>query len=355
MRIMFVVATLRYGGAERVVSILSKELIASGNEVGIYLTSPFTESAYSLDSNVNIFASQRVRKKLGLLKHIRRTVKKYNPDVVVPFMVYQYIYTALALLGTKYPVVVCERNDPNAFRDSGFFRLLARDLSFLVSKGAVFQSYGARNCFCKSIQNKSVVILNPLDINTMPIPFEGERENRIVTVGRLTKQKNHTLLIRAFSNVSLEFPNIILEIYGDGPDLEELQSLTRDLGISERVLFKGNVSDVFEKIKSAKLFAFSSDYEGLPNALVEALSMGMPCISTDCSPGGARSLINDGENGVLVPVKDVSAFSNALKLLLSDKDYASKIGSNALKLREKVASSYIASQWLNYFEIIINK
>ena len=228
MRIMFVVAALRYGGAERVISILSKEMIASGNEVGIYLTYPSTESVYSLDPNVQIFSAKQGRSNLDLLKDIRKTVKTYNPDVVVPFMVHQCIYTVFALFGTKYPVVVCERNDPNAFRESGFLRLLIRDVSFFVAKGAVFQSYGARNCFCKSIQKKSAVILNPLDLDSMPMPYEGDRDNRIVTVGRLSKQKNHELLIRAFSNICLEFPDITLEIYGEGPDLNKLQSLTRE-------------------------------------------------------------------------------------------------------------------------------
>ena len=126
-------------------------------------------------------------------------------------------------------------------------------------------------------------------------------------------------------------------------------------GIDEFVKFMGNVSGVSEKIKSAEIFAFSSDYEGMPNALAEAMVLGLACVSTDCSPGGARMLINNGKNGIIVPCNDADAFSVALRSLLSDTDLAKALGAQARRIKECLMVEKIASEWEEYFELVINK
>ena len=355
MRILFISSSMGFGGAERVISVVSSELAIRGHEVGIYTTKPTNESVYPLHPSVRIYSEEKLGGLADVVKSIRAFVKKYDPDVVVPFMTYQCIYTVFALLGTKYPVVVCERNDPAVLDGVNTSKLhfMIRDAAFGLAKGAVFQTNGAKNYFSRSIQKKSAVILNPINESALIDVFCGERENRIVNVGRLNKQKNQALLINAFADISADFPEMTLEIYGDGEEKENLAALSDSLGISHRVHFMGNVSGVAEKIKAARIFAFSSDYEGMPNALAEAMALGLACVSTDCSPGGARMLIDDNENGRLVGIGDKKALADALREMCSDETYARRLGEQALLIREKLKIDSVVDKWEEYLSTFV--
>ena len=351
MRILFVASSMGYGGAERVISLLSNELCSRGHEVGIYLTSASHKCVYELDERIGIYSEDKISNLKGVIKGIRRFVKRYSPDVVVPFMTYQCIYTCLALMFTKFPVVVCERNDPNTIdgKPARKYVFWLRDFLFSRAEGAVFQTPGARDMFPRSVRKRGTVIANPIDSSVLPEPYEGERDNRIVNVGRLSVQKNQSMLISAFAQIKDEFPEITLEIYGDGDKGDELRALSESLGVADRVRLMGNVTGVCEYIKNARLFAFSSNFEGMPNALAEAMAIGLPCVSTDCPPGGARMLIEDGENGLITPCGDVDSFSSALAKLLADQSLSDKYGSKAVRIREKLNTESIAKEWEDYF------
>lgn len=357
MKILFVSSSMGYGGAERVISVISSELARRGHEVGIYTTKPTTESVYPLDPAVRIYSEEKLGSLTDVVKSIRAFVVKYDPDIVVPFMTYQCIYTVFALAFTKYPVVVCERNDPHVLdgQNTSKLHFAIRDMAFGLAKGAVFQTEGARDYFSRGIRKKSTVILNPINESALTDVHTGERENRIVNVGRLNKQKNQALLISSFSDIASEFPEMILEIYGDGEEKDNLCRLASELGVSERVHFMGNVSGVSEKIKSAGVFAFTSDYEGMPNALAEAMALGIPSISTDCSPGGARMLIDDKKNGLLVQTGDRDAFSQALRCMCSDPVYARKLGEAAISVRDKLKLENVADMWEEYLSSLALK
>ena len=355
MKILFLVPSMGFGGAERVISILTNELTKRGHSIGLFITNPPAQSVYKLDERITLHSPSKIEGAKGIMKEIRSFTKSFDPDVVVPFLPYQCIYTVFALLGTKYPVVVCERNDPARIQATNVSKLhyIMRDLSFSLAKGAVFQTEGAQQYFSKSIQKKSTVILNPLDESILPDAYFGERGKRVVCVGRLTKQKNQTLLLHAFSMIEKDFPEYKLELYGDGEDKEMLSSLAHELNLDGRVVFCGNCKDVLERIKTASLFAFSSDYEGLPNALAEALAIGLPCVSTDCTPGGARMLIDNGENGFIVPVNQPKPLADAMKILLSDKELSEKFSKNAVLLREKASLNRIVDMWEDYLSNIV--
>ena len=156
-----------------------------------------------------------------------------------------------------------------------------------------------------------------------------------------------------FEALQKDFPEYKLELYGDGEDKEMLSSLARELNLDGRVVFCGNCKDVLERIKTASLFAFSSDYEGLPNALAEALAIGLPCVSTDCTPGGARMLIDNGENGFIVPVNQPKPLADEMKILLSDKELSEKFSKNAVLLREKASLNRIVDMWEDYLSNIV--
>ena len=165
MKILFISSSMGYGGAERVISVITSELSRRGHEVGIYTTKPTTESVYPLDPSVKIYSEEKLGSLTDVVKKIRKFVFKYDPDIVVPFMTYQCIYTVFALAFTKYPVVVCERNDPRVLDGENTSKLhfAIRDMAFGMAKGAVFQTEGARDYFSRSIRKKSTVILNPIN------------------------------------------------------------------------------------------------------------------------------------------------------------------------------------------------
>jgi glycosyltransferase involved in cell wall biosynthesis len=173
----------------------------------------------------------------------------------------------------------------------------------------------------------------------------GEREKVIIGAGRLNSQKNFPLLISSFAQIAKDFPGYKLRIYGKGALLESLQSLAKEKGVGDRVEFPGYVPNMPEVLEKASMFVLSSDFEGMPNALMEAMASGLPCISTDCGGGGARFLIEDGENGLLVPQKDEVAMAEAMRKILSDDAFANKIAENARKLQENLAPEKIYGEW----------
>ncbi|MGR5992081.1 glycosyltransferase [Bacillus paranthracis] len=223
------------------------------------------------------------------------------------------------------------------------------------AKGFVFQSNGAKALYSKKVQGNSTVILNPINSKKLPNYYKGKRKKEIVSVGRLHSQKNQKMLIKAFCCIAKEYPEYNLIIYGEGTLRKMLQSQVNDLGLKDRVFLKGNIPNVLDEINTASVFAFSSNYEGLPNALIEAMALGLPCISTDCSPGGAAMLIDNYKNGILVPVGDEEMLADGLRYLLSDYSNAMSMGMEAKKVINKVNESSIVSDWENYILQIIQK
>ena len=167
----------------------------------------------------------------------------------------------------------------------------------------------------------------------------------IVGAGRLTAQKNFPLLINAFHAISNKYPDYTLEIYGDGELKTQLCELVNDLGLNEKVKFLGFVSNIKEYLQSASLFVLSSNFEGMPNGLMDAMALGVPVISTDCPAGGSKNLIKDGENGFLVPVGDVEHLSKSIDLILSDNDLCCKIGPEARKDADRLRADKIYGMW----------
>ena len=346
MKIAFVLPCLGFGGAERVVSLLSNEL-AKNHEVLIILTRT-DQQVYELDKRISVKTRNTTDKTLDTWKTFRRVCKKENPDVVIAFMTDTGILSAICLAGTGIPVITSERNDPNVKAMQPPMKLkILNKFAPTFTAGYVFQSEGAQSFFPKKIQKKSCIILNPLDADKLPVREDDAIDNRIVSVGRLTEQKNQKMLINAFAR-STASKNHTLHIYGDGNLREELQAQIHALGMDNQIFLEGNSAHVHEDIKNAKLFVFTSDYEGLPNALMEAMAIGLPCISTDCSPGGARMLIKNGENGILIPCGDEDRLIREIDTLLPNAERLTSLGQEARNIRNKTSISAIAQNWVDF-------
>lgn len=349
-KIIIITRNMLGGGAERVIAQLANYFVAQGKECGI-ITIDEDEVFYKLDSRIIVTAigrksNNRVDDRVKRYAKVRKLVKQAAPDFVLSFPEEIGIYVLLALRGTGIPVYVSERNNPWVMPDSKVTRVL-RTLMYPFAEGLIFQTEMAKSYFSESIQKKSVVLANPIEAGRIPQQYVGQREKVVVAAGRLFRQKNFLLLISAFAKFLEVYPEYKLRIYGEGYMLEELLILSKQLGVEKKVELPGKSSTLLEDMNSAAMFVLSSDYEGMPNVLLEAMCMGMPTISTDCPSGGPRELIEDGINGLLVPVGDENAMAEAMQKM-ADAAYAKHLGDNAYRIRKKLTSTDIFEGWYSY-------
>lgn len=349
-RIVIVTRNMLGGGAERVIAQLSNYFVEHGKQCKI-ITVDKDEVFYELDPRTTVAAVGRKsnNKALDKIKRylcVRRLVTQFRPDLVLSLPEEIGIYTLVALLGTGIPVYVSERNNPWVMPDVKITRLL-RKIMYPFAEGIIFQTEMAKSFFPDSIQRKGIVLQNPVDAGRIPAQYTGEREKVIVGSGRLFKQKNFPLLLRAFARFSEHHPEYSLRIFGEGYMQEELEALTKELNIAEKVDFAGKSRNLLNEMNSAAMFVLSSDYEGMPNVLLEAMCMGMPVISTDCPSGGPRELIEDNRNGLLVPVGDVTAMCSAMEKM-ADNVFSSTLANQAYLIREKLTSKDVFEKWYEY-------
>lgn len=307
-----------FGGAEKSIINLSNWLAGKGYQVTLASVEG-NEIPYNIREGVETeFCEIRSQSKIGIhfeiMRNTMRFIKKYKPDIIISFWVHPLFYGLLSMKVRHIPFYYSERNDPKKL-----YSLLTKIMRYFVmryAKGIVFQTQEAKAYFSESIQKKSMVIHNPTYIGYEQYKFIEKEDNRIVAVGRLNDQKNYPLLIKAFSVCYKEHPELILEIYGDGPLRNELERLITELKVENCVKLMGTYANILDRIYGAKLFVMSSDYEGMPNALIEAMCLGITCICSDCSCGGPRELITHGENGFLFKTGDMKDLVDTLEMAL---------------------------------------
>ena len=196
------------------------------------------------------------------------------------------------------------------------------------------------------------MIPNPLSDN-LEEPYNGKRRKQIVAVGRLEPQKNYGLMLEAFGRLVQACPEYQLVIYGKGNSKEELIRKAQEKQIEKNVTFKGFSANIWKLEKDSAMYVLSSDYEGMPNSLLEAMAVGMPVISTNCPIGGPAMVVENGVNGLLVPVGESEALYNAMLTFVRNEEYADKLGKEAVKIKEKLDIGVICDHWLDYVKTII--
>ncbi|RDZ14688.1 glycosyltransferase [Priestia megaterium] len=355
-KIMFVIGVLSNGGAERVISTLSKEMSNQGYEVSI-VTIFGDNNNYVDDKRIKLYPIKqsyrnKVLRGLTIVRKTRRLIKKKNPDMIVSFDATINIYTILSCMGIKNKLVVSERNDPYQNPTNKQVRK-ARDILYRFCNGFVFQTEDAKKYFMPDVQEKGTIIPNPI-MPDLPYWEEGSHDKTIITASRLTGQKNLPMLIDAYINVSRRFPDYKLKIFGVGELREKLIDRVRELNLQDRVFFPGFSKDIHNEIKKSHLFVISSNYEGISNSMLEALAIGIPVISTDSPIGGAKMFIKDKENGILTRVGDTNQLSEAMIQILSNPKFAIKLSTEARKVREELHPTTISNRWIAYLREIYN-
>ena len=348
MEIIFVTSALHGGGAERVMSTLANRFVRQGDTVIILMVAG-TEVEYALDEKVQLCSIGQPSHgnplvQIKRLSDMRRYFKRHKDAVIVSFGTKINMFTLLAAFGLKNRVIVSERSDPN---QCTYQKL--RNLIYSLGKGFVFQTEAAMQHFPLKIQAHGVIIPNPLR-NGVPEIYYGVREKKIAAVGRLEKEKNNILLIRAFAGFLRKHSDYELHFFGKGSLEQMLREESKKLGIDKKVVFEGFREDTLQQIRSYGMYVISSDFEGVSNSLIEALSLGLPCIATDCPIGGCAMCIQNGENGLLIPVGNVEALEKAMCYLAENAGAAEKMSKNAAMARERFAEEKVADMWYTFME-----
>lgn len=343
-KIAFISHGLSNGGAERVASILANKFAEMGHEI-LFLAVYSDKKEYVLNTKIVYkYVDSEKRNKLIKLanraRNIKNEVTSFGADIVISFLINE---TILLSLETSIPIIYSLRIDPANIMEKPLNRILCPFL-YKRSKYVVFQTPDARDYFDKKIRKKGIIIGNPLTPN-LPYWSCDKTEKHIITAGRLTKQKNHRLLITSFAKFAKEFPEYQLYIYGNGPLKEELLAYAKELKVEKQVHLPGYSGNIHELMARSSMFVLSSDFEGLSNSMLEALAIGIPSICTDCPPGGAALYINDGENGFLVPTNDADAICRAMKEIASDKEKASYLSNKATSIRSTLDEDVVIGKW----------
>lgn len=342
------------GGAQRVMVNLVNWFAEKDYEVILLNDFRMEDGVYTISQKVhrNFLAENNtgsvLLKNLKRIKKIRKIAKQEKPDLMVSFLGLPNVRMILATEGLPIKKVVSVRNSPE--REYGKGKICKKIVGWLFSQadGVVFQTKGAREYFPLKTQEKSVIISNPVGDDFFKV-IRDKIGKDIITCGRLEKQKNHKLLIDAFSKICADIPNENLVIYGEGIERKALEEYVKSKGLENRVKLPGEIRDIPLVLKYAKIFVLSSDYEGLPNALMEALAVGVPSISTDCPCGGAADLIENGKTGVLTKVGSAEELASAMKSLILDYEYAQRLGKKAKEKAVRNRIDNIINQWEGYF------
>ena len=357
-KLMVVTHKMSGGGCERVIAQLLTCFSRDGIDCSL-VTECGVPSFYDLPEAVrqiyltfdNTLKPSRI---FRAYKKLRKLVKQEKPDLVLALPEKVNVWTVLFLLGTGVPVVVSERNDPHRHPENKIKRFLRR-LVYPFANGFIFQTQDAADFFPKSIRKRGVVLDNPLDTSRIPAPYTGVRRKVIAAAGRLHEQKNFDLLIRAFARFYKTHHEYELVIYGEGPDKEALMKTASSLGVAGAVELPGQSKTLLEDMNDCSMFVLSSDYEGMPNVLIEAMACGLCCIATNCPIGGVRSLIADGENGLLIPTGSERALLSALTTAADDPALAERLGKNASEIQKRLDEAVVAAEWRHYLETIANQ
>ncbi|MDE6846242.1 MAG: glycosyltransferase [Lachnospiraceae bacterium] len=360
--VAFYIGSLHKGGAERVFVNLAEFFLKEGYRVTMVtqyqypaaeeyvLPTEIKRVLSDLDSKethnsriVNFFC--RINKLHGIWK-------REQPDLVLSCIGKNNFMTVVTTMLTKTRPVVSVVGEAKEEYPNKLMHLLANFL-FPFASGVILQTERSKDFFSKRVQKKAVILPNSLNPNFIKLRYEGERDKRIVAVGRLDANKNHEMMIRAFAALRDKYPEYTLTIYGEGELRGYLEELAGKLGISERVFLPGVIPDVAAQIEKAALFLLTSYSEGVSNALIEALATGLPVISTDVPSGGTVELMTDGVNGLIIPTGDQQALEKAMDYMLGDPAYAERLGREAAKIQDRLAPERVNRLWQDYFEKII--
>lgn len=388
-KVMMVLPHMVGGGAERVAAMLLNEFHNNGYESSFLLTSSKREEVINRDLKPEIpltLVQEKCKKNKFKAVHFLASAVSHifeNTGHAVPARIAHLSFvslykneieavrqiladkpetTVIAFSQPAIPIVliaahdlpnriiISERADPNRLMKHRYGRKFIEKY-YTRADAAVFQTPAAMQTYPDCVSEKGRVISNPIKPD-LPSAYHNSRNKYITTFCRISAQKNLPLLFEAFNRLHKKHPDYILRIIGDAVNEEgraiekQLHDYIKSNDLSECVIFEPFSSNVHEMIIGDAMYVNSSDYEGISNAMLEAMAIGMPVVCTDCPIGGARATITDGENGLLVPVGDVDSLYKAMKRLIEEDGLSEKLSFEAEKIRHELSLESIAGKWM---------
>lgn len=361
MKIGFLINDLDAGGAERATVSLANYFVNHSTETKI-ITFKNSDSFYTLDEKVehckvglaDIKHTMSLDRLIGAVKRmfsVRKYIKTLDLDILIGMSFSMTWYTVFSTLLTKTKAIGTERNNPYKYKSTKFNTIL-RKVFYRLCDGYIFQTKKSAQFFSKSLRKSDKIIANAIFNETVyELSPPENREKIICAVGRLTAQKRFDLLIDAFNRIESKIPDYSLIIFGEGELRENLENRIKEYHLEKRVFLPGKSTDAVRIVNRASAFVLSSDLEGMPNALMEAMAMGVPCISTRCDMG-PEELINHNYNGILVPVGKADEIANAILKIIKKPDFAKTLSENSRKIIETHSIEKISEKWLSYLKTL---
>lgn len=358
-KIMIIHSGLVIGGMEKMITSLANFLCEEFEIIFLLLETEkhnfiLNEKITIIEKNYNLnisLKSMGVSTSISLVRNISREIRRYTeelmPDMIIVFNDRITFLTWLAVRKRNIKLLMSQRADPN---DKSAWINKVLKYVYHHCDGVVFQLEQVKKYY--SMVDQCRVIPNPAFIDIKK--DHPERRKKIISIGRLQYRKRMDLVILAFREVLDKYSDYELYIFGDGEERSNLENLVRSLGIHNKVHFMGFVQNAAEKNLDAEMFVMASDSEGIPNTLIEAMAAGIPCIATDCSPGGASLLLNHGENGILVRTGNVSELAQGMITYIENKELKEKNTVKAQKYLENFSAGIIYDKWKTYiYEIFL--
>lgn len=349
MRILFIVDDYS-GGAGNVVQLLANQLINRNNQVDVMLLNHHSNNN-KLSEFVNVVEKELTENKsknkfcwlFTTVFEIKREINLLNPQVVISFLTNNNILTAFAMMFMKVPLIVSERSNPMVIKPSFIWRIL-RFPAYSRANVVTVQCSNFVN-FDKIFLKKTKVVPNPIMKPEIIISSNKKKENyRIISVGRLAKVKQYDALIKVFKIINSKVPNTELYIYGEGSERNKLTKLISDLDLESKVFLPGKTKEVYKELRTSDIYLMTSLQEGFPNALGEAMAIGLPVVAFECHEG-LRDIVSHGTNGFLVQPNDIVEMANKTILLLENEDFRKEVSKEAVKIADKFSMKKIIDIW----------
>ena len=344
MKISFFIGHMGYGGAERVISLLANDYCRRGWDTEIVMLLS-DDVAQNIDPKVRLVdlsmgGGSYLKRAPRWLGAIRNYLKKEKPDCVVSFIGRINALVLTAAMGMKFPIIVSERNDPR-HDGRGKAMLAYCNWVYKQARTVVFQNKAEQECFDDGVKRRGVIIPNPVSVDGA---LRRETEGfTVLTAGRLALQKNHKMLMDAMALVRQQLPQAKCVIYGEGELRRELEAYIAEKNMEEFVSLPGHARDIHRKVAAASAFVLTSEYEGLPNALIEAMMLGVPSITTDYP--GAEEVMEDGISGFIVPRGDSELLARKLLELATEPAVSEKLAQGGKAAAQRCTLENVLHLW----------
>lgn len=360
MKVICLASSLESGGAERVLTVLCNAWSARGDRITLIPTysgggKPFYEVSSAVEliylADVVGVTRKNILSYSRRLHVLHRLIAERKPDVVVSFMPNVNVAAILTSMFLKVPLIICERDDPSSRSRFGVWEICSR-LTYRFADMLTVQTESVANKVRTRYPGlkKVRIVPNPLSEGVAAFMVRtGGKRKILLGMGRLAPQKQVEKMIKAFAEVAESFLDWDLHIYGDGPLKQELESLIAVFGLHDRVVLMGRTKEPWRVMAEADAFVMTSKHEGFPNALLEAMAVGLPCVVFDCQ-SGPREITRDGQDALLVPLNDHEGLVGALSRIMGDEALRMVMGRRA---RESVTSRFdlsaVVQRWDRLF------